>query len=72
MMEVINFQDKKTMKELEGRMDCVAREYFNIVMDYLELKYGTESDEKYYDGMYEIGSMFAKSLDKAINELEGQ
>lgn len=70
-MEVINFEDKKTMKELEGRMDSIAREYFSILMDYLNWKYGTESDEKYYDGLYEIGDMFAKSLNKAIDELEG-
>ena len=70
-MEVVNFNDKKTMKELEGRMDCIAREYFSILMDYLELKYGTESDEKYFDGLYEIGDMFAKSLNKAIDEIEG-
>ena len=52
-------------------MDRIAREYFSILMDYLTWKYGTESDEKYYDGLYEIGNMFAKSLDKAIDEMEG-
>lgn len=71
-MGVVNFNDKKTMKELEGRMDGIAREYFSILMDYLEWKYGTESDEKYFDGLSEIGAMFAKSLDKAIDELGGQ
>ena len=58
-------------KELEERLNKVSKDYIDIMVDLMETLYGGDpTEEEYQDCMVMMGTAYAKSLEKAIDELE--
>lgn len=73
-MKVYEFEDLKTKKlvrEIGERMDMVAFEYVDIMIDAAEQEYpeGT-TDEEWRKFCDRLGVAFAESLSKAFDERE--
>ena len=73
MCKVYEFPVKKEIpKKFEERLDKLATEYVNVMVELVNDLYGDNepTEEDYQEFMELIAFAYAKSLEKAYNELE--
>ena len=72
MCKVYAFPVKKEFpKELEERLDKVSREYIKIIEDLVDTLYDDEpTEEDYQECILMIAKAYAKSLEKAFEEMD--
>lgn len=72
MCKVYAFPSKKEFpNELEERLNEISKGYVNIIVELLETLYdGDPTEEEYQECIMMVSTAYAKSLGKAIEELD--